>query len=48
MSSAAVFSPVCLVLNIAIILTHFILNKLSPTIYWKSPISILGMSGYVC
>ena len=28
-------------------LTHFILNKLSPTIYWKSPISILGMSGNV-
>ena len=28
-------------------LPHSILNKLSPIIYWKSPISILGMSGYV-
>ena len=28
------------------ILTHCILNRLSHTIYWKSPISILGMSGY--
>ena len=25
-------------------LTHCILNRLSLTIYWKSPISILGMS----
>ena len=29
------------------ILTHFILNELSATVYWKSPISILVMSGYV-
>ena len=29
------------------LLTHFILNRLSHTIYWKSPISILGMSGYI-
>ena len=28
-------------------LTHCRLNRLSHTIYWKSPISILGMSGYV-
>ena len=28
-------------------LTHFILNRLSHTIYWKSPISILGMSSYI-
>ena len=28
-------------------LTHFRLNKLAHTIYQKSPISILGMSGYV-
>ena len=28
-------------------LTHFILNRLSHTIYWKSPISVLGMSGYI-
>ena len=27
-------------------LTHCILNRLSHTIYWKSPISILGASGY--
>ena len=27
-------------------LTHFILNRLYHTIYWKSPISILGTSGY--
>ena len=27
-------------------LTHCILNRHSHTIYWKSPISILGMSGY--
>ena len=27
-------------------LTHCILNRLSHTIYWKSPISVLGMSGY--
>ena len=27
-------------------LTHCILNKLAHTLYWKSPISILGMSGY--
>ena len=27
-------------------LTHCRLNRLSYTIYWKSPISILGMSGY--
>ena len=27
-------------------LTHCILNKLSHTIYWKSPISILGMSSH--
>ena len=26
-------------------LTHCILNRLSHTIYWKSPISVLGMSG---
>ena len=30
-----------------LLLTHFILNRLSHTIYWKSPISILGMSGYI-
>ena len=29
-----------------IFLTHCILNRLSHTIYWKSPISILGMSDY--
>ena len=29
-----------------ICLTHCILNRISHTIYWKSPISILGMSGY--
>ena len=28
------------------LLTHCILNRFSHTIYWKSPISILGMSGY--
>ena len=28
-------------------LTHFILNRLSHTIYMKSPISILGISGYI-
>ena len=28
------------------ILTHCRLNRLSHTIYWKSPISILAMSGY--
>ena len=27
-------------------LTHCILNRLYHTIYWKSPISILGTSGY--
>ena len=27
-------------------LTHCILNRLSHTISWKSPISILGTSGY--
>ena len=27
-------------------LTHCRRNRLSHTIYWKSPISILGMSGY--
>ena len=27
-------------------LTHCILNRLSYTIYWKSPILILGTSGY--
>ena len=29
-----------------ITLTHYILNRLTHTIYWKSPISILGTSGY--
>ena len=35
--------------NISVLfgLTHFILNRLTHTIYWKSPISILGMSGYI-
>ena len=28
------------------LLTHCIQNRLSHTIYWKCPISILGMSGY--
>ena len=28
------------------LLTHCILNRLSHTIYWKSPLSILGTSGY--
>ena len=28
------------------VLTHCILNRLSHTIYWKSPISILGTSHY--
>ena len=28
------------------VLTHCILNRLSHTIYWKSPISILGTSSY--
>ena len=28
------------------VLTHCILNRISHTIYWKSPISILGTSGY--
>ena len=27
-------------------LTHCRLNRLTSTIYWKSPISILGMPGY--
>ena len=27
-------------------LTHCILNRLSNTLYWKSPISVLSMSGY--
>ena len=27
-------------------LTHCRLNELTHTIYWKSPISILGRSGY--
>ena len=27
-------------------LTHCILNRFSHTIYWKSPISILGTSGH--
>ena len=27
-------------------LTHCILNRLSNTIYWKSPISVLGTCGY--
>ena len=27
-------------------LTHYILNRLSHAIYWKSPISVLGISGY--
>ena len=27
-------------------LTHCILNRLSHTIYWKSPVSILGTPGY--
>ena len=27
-------------------LTHYILNRLSHTLYWKSPISVLGTSGY--
>ena len=27
-------------------LTHCILNRLSHTIYWKSPISIIGTPGY--
>ena len=27
-------------------LAHYILNKLSDTIYWKSPNSILSMSGH--
>ena len=27
-------------------LTHFILNRLSHTIYWKSPMSILDTPGY--
>ena len=27
-------------------LTHYIRNRLSHTIYWKSPISILGTPGY--
>ena len=30
----------------AITLTHCRRNRLSHTIYWKSPISILGTSGY--
>ena len=33
--------------EVHVCLTHFILNRLSHTIYWNSPISILGMSGYV-
>ena len=28
-------------------ITHCSLNKLSHTIYWKSPFSILGTSGYM-
>ena len=31
---------------IFLVLTHCILNRLSYTIYWKSPISIIGISGY--
>ena len=33
--------------NYYYVLTHCSLNKLPHTIYWKSPISILGMFGYV-
>ena len=32
--------------RVSIPLNPFILNRLSHTIYWKSPISVLGMSGY--
>ena len=31
-------------IEISRLLTHFILNRLSHTTYWKSPISILGTS----
>ena len=31
---------------ILVLLIHYRLNRLSQTIYWKSPISILGTSGY--
>ena len=31
---------------LATTLSHCILNRLSHTIYWKSPISSLGTSGY--
>ena len=34
-------------LDMAHTLTHSRLNKLSNTIYWYSPFSILGMSGYI-
>ena len=38
----------CICCNFALLctLTHCRLNRLSHTIYWKSPISILGMSGW--
>ena len=32
--------------NASFLITHCRLNRLSHTIYWKSPISILGTSGY--
>ena len=32
--------------DLELCLTHCRLNRLSHTIYWNSPISILGMSGY--
>ena len=35
-----------IMLQIKFTLTHCILNKLSHIMYWKGPISILGMSGY--
>ena len=40
-SSKTFTTVVCIVLN------HWVLNRLSHTIYWKSPISILGMSSYI-
>ena len=36
----------CMALYCTVPLTHYILNRLSHTIYWKSPISIYDTSGY--
>ena len=41
------FGPVLvLIVMTYLLLTHCILNRLSHTVYWKSPISNLGTPGY--